>query len=54
MNFEDLYIGQKVKICPSGKSHWNQSGRMDRYIGHVVTIRSFIGSEIHIKEDKND
>ncbi len=40
MRIEDLYQGMKVRIVgPRGPIEWNRAGKMDKFIGEVVTIR---------------
>ena len=51
-----LEIGQKVRIKTYKKrpSYWNSHGKMDKYMGKVVTIRSVSAAGVKIEEDKNE
>lgn len=51
------YDGQKVMIREfnTRPSHWNRKGYMDKWMGKVVTIKSFDGDyRYYIYEDEGD
>lgn len=52
----ELKAGQKVRIKTYNRRpvYWNSSGKMDKYMGKVVTVRAIEGESVKIKEDKNE
>lgn len=52
----ELKVGQKVRIKTYNRRpvYWNSSGKMDKYMGKVVTVRAIEGDKVKIKEDKNE
>lgn len=53
MNIDTIKVGMKLRIKTFTKRpyHWNNDGKMDKYMGKTVTIRSIRGEDIHIFED---
>jgi hypothetical protein len=47
-----LYVGQKVRVKKYDERpfRWNAGGKMDVFMGHIVTIRS-LNQRITIEED---
>lgn len=52
----ELKPGMKVRVKKYGKRpfSWNSDGKMDKYMGKVVTVRAIEGERVKIKEDKNE
>lgn len=52
----ELKVGQKVRIKTYNRrpGYWNSHGKMDKYMGKVVTIRRVSDTSVKIKEDKNE
>lgn len=52
----ELKPGTKVRVRNYDKRpfSWNSEGKMDKYIGKVVTVRAIVGKQVKIKEDENE
>ena len=53
MEKEDLKVGDKVLLKNKRGKHWNDEGKMDHYIGKIVTIKS-LDSYFTIEEDDGE
>lgn len=49
-----LKPGDKVRIANKRGRYWNPEGQMDKYMGKVMTVDSFVRSGILLKEAKGD
>ena len=49
-----LKVGDRVRIKNGRGWSWNQEGKMDKWMGKVVTINEINGKDIHIKEDAGE
>lgn len=54
MKKEELKVGDKVLLKNRRGQHWNYDGRMDKYMGKIVTIRAFDKGAFTIKEDDGE
>lgn len=45
-------VGDKVRIVTKRGEHWNPEGKMDRWMGKVMTIRYTIGGWYRMEEDR--
>lgn len=51
----EFKVGDKVKVVSYRRDHWNEMGRMDKYMGKVHTITEFNGVHTyHIDQDPDD
>ena len=47
-----LKVGDKVKLKNRRGKEWNRNGKMDKYIGKIVTVSNItLGNGFTIKED---
>lgn len=47
-----LKVGDKVKLKNRRGKEWNRNGKMDKYIGKIVTVSNItLGNDFTIKED---
>lgn len=49
-----LKVGDRVRIKNKRGKHWNDKGKMDKWMGKEVTINEINGNIIHIKEDAGE
>lgn len=54
MKKEDLKVGDKVLLKNKRGDGWNSEGKMDHYMGKIVTIDGVIGTSFFIKEDDGE
>lgn len=50
----ELHVGDKVRIKNRRGPHWNGVGRMDKWMGKIVTINEIDDEGIFIKEDAGE
>lgn len=54
VEIKDLEVGMKVKIVDQWNAHTcqNPDGRMDRWLGQIVTVAELVGGAVFIEEDE--
>lgn len=57
VQMEDLYPGMRVRIVDRRNDRnapWNSSGKMDHWLGKIMTVRSVNERCAHMEEDRNE
>lgn len=48
-----LKAGDRVRIVSErGEGHWNNEGKMDKWLGKIMTVDCFVGEDLKMVEDK--
>lgn len=51
-NMPKYKVGDKVRIVTKRGDHWNPEGKMDHWMGKVMTIRDTVGDWYRMEEDR--